>query len=84
MSTDGLGPRADRSVEDLDPDLPVFVEIIGEDIESGVTVIHDAAYLEPPGEYVEMTLEEACEIDAGFCCDCFQTAWLETAVEDVS
>lgn len=73
MSEDS-GPRADIPLEDLDPELTVFVEIIGEDIESGYLMIHDPDYIEPTGEYVEMTLERAITTADEFCCDCFTQA----------
>lgn len=70
----GTGSRADTPRDELDPELTVYVEIIGEDIESGHTVIHDPDYLEPPGEYVEMPLQEAEAVADEFCVDCFTAA----------
>lgn len=79
---EGTGPRSHLSRDELDPDLDVHVEIIGDDLETGYTVIHDPDYVEPPGEYVEMELTEALSEDATFCCDCFETAWIETIVDE--
>ncbi|WP_254767389.1 hypothetical protein [Salinilacihabitans rarus] len=65
------GPRADIPLQDLDPKMTVFVEIIGEDIESGHSMIHDPDYAEPTGRYIEMTLERSIATADEFCCDCF-------------
>lgn len=51
MSEDS-GPRADIPLEDLNPEMTVFVEVIGEDVESGYLTIHDPDYLEPIDRYV--------------------------------
>lgn len=77
MDDNGLGPKADKTREELDSDLRVRVEVIGENPDTGAAVIHDPEYLEPPGESMEMTLAEAREKGAMFCCDCFETAWIE-------
>lgn len=79
---DGTGPRASTPLEELDPELPVLVEIIGQNAESGYTTIHDPDYLEPQGEYVEMTLREALDTADDFCCDCFTRAMIDTAQDD--
>ncbi len=82
MGIDGTGPRANLSRDELDPSLTVHVETIGGDIDTGHAVIHDPDYLTPPGDYSEMTLAEALEKNADFCCDCFETAWVESCVDD--
>lgn len=81
--TEGVAPRAGKHLEELDPNLPVLVEIIGgDDLESGYTSIHDPDYREPPGEYVEMTLQEALDVADDFCCDCFTTAMVDGTLSD--
>lgn len=79
MSEDS-GPRADIPLEDLNPEMTVFVEVIGEDVESGYLTIHDPDYLEPIDRYVEMTLEEALTTADEFCCDCFTRAMLDASI----
>lgn len=79
--THGPGPRADISRGELDPESPVFAEIIGENINSGCATIHDPEYREPPGEYVEMPLKEALAVASEFCCDRFTTAMIEADLD---
>ncbi|MDS0301370.1 hypothetical protein NDI76_21800 [Halogeometricum sp. S1BR25-6] len=79
-----VGPRAGMHLEELDRELPVFVETIGGDLESGYLSIHDPDHLEPSSDYVEMTLGEALEIADDFCCDCFTTAMIDQGLERVS
>lgn len=78
----GVGPRASTPLEELDPELPVLVEVVGEDAETGHTIIHDPDYLDPHGEYVETTLAEAIDTADDFCCDCFTRAMIDTAQDD--
>lgn len=81
--TPGTGPRADQSLKDLDPDLPVLVEIIGgNDSETGHTVVHDADYYQDhPEDIVQSTFADARQTADELCCDCFETAWIETMSE---
>lgn len=76
MTSPGLGPRADRYRSELSDDLPVAVELIGGDIDSGLAVIHDPDYSATQSGHEEMTLAVAEERGATFCCDCFERAWL--------
>jgi hypothetical protein len=60
--------------------------------EIGLARIHDADYLDPgsktviedvddlgdTGVYIEMTLADARDMGAAFCCDCFTKAWVES------
>lgn len=70
------GPRADRSLDDLPSDLPVLVETLGDGPEK-YTTIHDPEYDEPPGECIQMPLEDALSVADGFCPDCFTTAMVQ-------
>lgn len=80
MTAAGLGPRADQERSELSDDLPVVVEVIGEDMESGLATIHDPDHSAVKSGYEEMTLAEAEERGAEFCCDCFERAWLDDEV----
>lgn len=67
-------PHADATLDELDREMTVYVETLGDGDE--LFRIHDPAYQEPFGDYVEMPLEEALEEADGFCCDCFSTVWI--------
>lgn len=71
MASSSRAPRAHIPRHELDPDLTVWVEITGEDIESGHLTIHDPDYMTPRGDYRLMTLQEADHAADEFCCDCF-------------
>lgn len=76
----GVGPRADVPLDELERELPVCVEILGDSIETGYATIHDPEYLEPAGEYIDMTLGDALDVADDFCCDCFTRAMVDGIV----
>lgn len=74
--------RAGMSLDELDPELTVLVEIIGEDSESGHATIHDPDPFDHSEDGTEMALKDALDIADGFCCDCFTRAWVEMSLQD--